>query len=255
MQKGAAVRLEILGLSGFPEVKAEDDLARLVVEAAEKNGVALRTGDVVIAAQKVVSKAEGRLVCLREVKPSALARDLARKRRTDPRLVEVVLRESKRIVRMSPHAMITETRHGFVCANAGVDRSNVPGRGWVTCLPENSDKSARRLARDLRRILNASVAVIITDSFGRPWRLGQTNVAIGASGLQPLLDLRGARDAFGHTLRATILAVADELAAAAGLVMIKSERVPVVIIRGYRYRSGHGGARALIRPSAEDLFR
>jgi len=255
MQKGRAVRLEILGLSPFPEVKPKDDLAGLVAEAAEKNGVGLKTGDIVVVAQKIVSKVEGCLVRLRDVKPSALAREWARREGADPRLVEVVLGESKRIVRMSPRALITETRHGFICANAGVDRSNIAGRGCVTCLPADPDGSARRLARDLRGLVNASVAVIITDSFGRPWRLGQTNVAIGVAGLQPLLDLRGTRDAFGHTLHATVLAVGDELAAAAGLAMGKAGRVPVVIIRGYRYRAGNGGARTLIRPAAEDLFR
>lgn len=255
MRKGRAVRLEILGLSAFPEVRAKDDLARLIAEAGEKNGIGLETGDIVVVAQKVVSKVEGRLVCLRDVRPSALAREWARGKGIDPRLVEVVFRESKRIVRMSSHTLITETRHGFVCANAGVDRSNISGRGCVICLPENPDGSARRLARDLLGLLNASVAVVITDSFGRPWRLGQTNVAIGAAGLQTLLDLRGTRDAFGHTLRATMLAVGDELAAAAGLAMGKGGRVPVVIIRGYRYRAGNRGARTLIRPAAEDLFR
>lgn len=255
MQKGRAVRFEILGLSGFPKVKPKDDLARLIAETGEKNGVRLKSGDVVIVAQKVISKAEGCLVRLRDVRPSALAQDWARRKGTDPRLVEVVLRESKRIVRMSPRVLITETRHGFICANAGVDRSNISGRGWVSCLPKDPDGSANRLARNLQRLLKASVAVVITDSFGRPWRLGQTNVAIGASGFQPLLDLRGTQDAYGHTLRATVLAVADELAATAGLAMGKSGRVPVVIIRGYQYRAGNEGARAVIRPAADDLFR
>ncbi len=255
MRKGGVVRLEILGLSGFPEVRPKDDLARLVAETGEKNGIGLKSGDIVVVAQKVVSKAEGRLVRLRDVKPSALARVWARRKGTDPRLVEVVFRESKRIVRMSQHVLLTETQHGFVCANAGVDRSNVSGRGCVTCLPENPDRSARRLASGLRGLLNASVAVIITDSFGRPWRLGQTNVAIGVAGLQPLLDLRGTRDTFCHTLHATMLAVGDELAAAAGLAMGKCGGMPVVIIRGYRYRAGNGGARTLIRLAEEDLFR
>jgi coenzyme F420-0:L-glutamate ligase / coenzyme F420-1:gamma-L-glutamate ligase len=255
MQKGGAFKLEILGLNSLPGVKPKDDLAGLIAEAVEKNGVGLKAGDVVVVAQKVISKSEGCLVRLRDVKPSALAREWARKRDTDPRLVEVVFRESKRIVRMSPRVLITETRHGFVCANAGVDRSNVSGKGWVTCLPRDPDKSARRLARGLRRLLKASVAVIITDTFGRPWRLGQTNVAIGAAGLQPLVDLRGARDTFGRTLHATVLAIADELAAAAGLAMGKRGQVPVVIIRGYRYRAGNEGARTLIRPAADDLFR
>lgn len=254
MRKDDGARIETLGLAAFPEVRPKDDLAALVAEAAKKSGVELKTGDIIVAAQKIVSKAEGRLVRLRDVAPSALAQEWGRKQGADPRLVEIVLRESKRIVRMSQRVLVTETCHGFVCANAGVDRSNVPDSGWVTCLPENPDASAHKLARGLRRRLRASVAVIITDSFGRPWRLGQTNVAIGAAGLQPLLDLCGTQDAFGHTLRTTILAVGDELAAAAGLAMGKRARVPVVVIRGYRYRGGRQGARSLIRPAAEDLF-
>jgi coenzyme F420-0:L-glutamate ligase / coenzyme F420-1:gamma-L-glutamate ligase len=255
MQNKNGMRLEIFGLSGFPDVKPNDDVARLIAEAVERNSIKLTTGDVVAVAQKIISKAEGRLVVLRDIIPSALAREWAREIGSDPRLVEVVLRESTRIVRMSSHALITETRHGLVCANAGVDQSNISGTGWVACLPKNPDRSARQLVRKLRDLSNVSVAVIITDSFGRPWRLGQTNVAIGAAGLQPLRDLRGTQDAFGHTLRATMLAVADELAAASGLAMGKSRRVPVVIIRGYRFRAGKIGARKLIRPVAEDLFR
>lgn len=255
MRKDGAVRLEILGLGAFPEVRPKADLARLIADAAEENGSALKTGDVVVVAQKIVSKAEGRLIRLSDIRPSALARWWGRKNGNDLRLLEVVLRESTRIVRMGSHALITETRHGLVCANAGVDRSNIPGRGWVACLPVNPDSSARRLVRKIRGLSNASVAVIIADSFGRPWRLGQTDVAIGAAGLQPLHDLRGTQDAFGHRLRATMLAVADELAAAAGLAMGKSARVPVVIIRGYRFRPGNEGARTLIRPATEDLFR
>jgi coenzyme F420-0:L-glutamate ligase/coenzyme F420-1:gamma-L-glutamate ligase len=215
----------------------------------------LRDGDVLVVAQKVVSKAEGQIVRLGDVKPSARARRIARRMGEDARFVEVVLRESRRIVRASRRALIVETRQGFVCANAGVDRSNVPGEDAVTCLPRDPDGSARRLAAILRRRTGARVAVIISDTFGRPWRLGLVNAAIGAAGLAVLRDLRGKKDAQGRVLRGTVLAVADELACAAGLIMGKLERVPFVLVRGYRYTRARQSARDLIRPAAEDLFR
>jgi coenzyme F420-0:L-glutamate ligase/coenzyme F420-1:gamma-L-glutamate ligase len=175
--------------------------------------------------------------------------------RNDPRLIEVVLRESRRILRMDERVMIAETRHGFVCANAGVDHSGVAGRSSVTCLPMDPDASAKRFVSGIRQNLGVTVAAIVSDTFGRPWRLGLVNVAIGAAGLRVLEDLRGTRDAYGHRLRATILAVGDELAAAAGLAMGKREGVPAVILRGVRYRTGNGRARQLIRPASEDMFR
>jgi coenzyme F420-0:L-glutamate ligase/coenzyme F420-1:gamma-L-glutamate ligase len=248
-------QIEIIALRTLPEIHRHDDLAQRVVDAARREGVEIADGDVIVLTQKIVSKAEGRLVDLRDVEPSPLARDWARRRRVEPRFMEVVLRESRRVVRMSERALIAETHHGFVCANAGVDRSNVPGRHWATCLPRDPDASARRFIRGVRRLCGARAAAIISDTFGRPWRLGLTNVAIGAAGLRVLEDWRGKKDAHGHTLQATIIAVADELAAAAGLAMGKTRKVPVVIVRGYRYRRGNDGARRLIRPEKEDLFR
>jgi coenzyme F420-0:L-glutamate ligase/coenzyme F420-1:gamma-L-glutamate ligase len=250
-----AARIEIIGLRTLPEIRRGDDLARQVMDASKREGVGLRSGDVLVIAQKIVSKAEGRLVKLRSVAASPLARAWARRMGSDPRFVEVVLRESRRIVRMDERVLIAETHHGFVCANAGVDRSNVAGRGWVSCLPRDPDESARRIVATIRARKKISVAAIISDTFGRPWRLGLTNVAIGAAGLRVMKDLRGQRDAHGHLLRATVLAVADELAAAAGLAMGKSEQVPVVIVRGFRYSPGREGARRIIRAAAEDLFR
>ncbi len=263
----ASNRLELVGLRSLPEVRKGDDLARLIAEAARREGYRIRDGDVVVVAQKVVSKAEGRIVRLSGVKPSALAQSWARAARAaapkdaakfDPRLIEVVLQESKRIVRMSERALIAETHHGFVCANAGVDQSNVRGKDSVACLPRDPDGSAERIGRGLKKVSGARVAVIISDTFGRPWRLGLTNVAIGAAGFAVLEDLRGKRDATGKTLHATILAVADELAGAAGLLMKKSARVPVVIIRGTQLEHGRNterGAKRLIRPAHEDMFR
>ncbi len=230
------------------------DLAGLIVGAAAREGIEFERGDVLVVAQKIVSKAEGRMVGLASVKPSRLALEWAPRMGQDPRVTEVVLRESRRVIRMTERALIVETRHGFVCANAGVDRSNVPGER-VTCLPEEPDASARRIAAGLRRRGGIAMPVIVSDTFGRPWRLGLINVAIGASGLNVLEDLRGTRDAHGHSLRATVLAVADELAAAAGLLMRKNEAVPVVIVRGFRHSPGRESAQRLLRPAAEDLFR
>ena len=191
---------------------------------------------------------------LDSVQPSERAAQLAAVRRKDPRLVEVILQESRRIVRDDP-VLIVETHHGFVCANAGVDHSNVPGEDAVTLLPRDPDRSARRIAAEIRKLTKKRIAVIISDTFGRPWRLGLTNVAIGATGVPVLRDLRGTRDRHSKPLQATILAVADELAAAAGLVMGKSEGIPAVVIRGYRYRPTDERATCIIRPAAEDLFR
>ena len=250
----------MIPLRGLPEIRRGADLAALVARAAHEQETPFQRGDVLVLAQKAVSKAEGRVVRLSSVRPSALARAWAPRLGQDPRQVEVVLRESRRVLRMTERVLIVETRHGFVCANAGVDRSNVPaGRGragaCVTCLPVAPDASARAIAARLRQRTGVAVPVIVSDTFGRPWRLGLVNVAIGAWGLRVLADLRGTPDLQGHRLRATILAVADELAAAAGLVMGKTAGVPAVIVRGYRWRPASEPARRMIRPAAEDLFR
>jgi len=246
--------IEMLAVVGLPEIREGDDLTRLIVEAARRGKIAFQDQDILVVAQKVVSKAEGRLARLSTTEPSAQALQLAGKGGRDPRLVEIILRESRRIVREHP-VLIVETRHGFVCANAGVDHSNVPGDDVVTLLPLDPDASACRLAADLRNLTKKHLAVIISDTFGRPWRLGLTNVAIGAAGIPVLMDLRGTRDRHRKPLQATILAVADDLAAAAGLVMGKREGVPAVIIRGYKYRPAQEPATRIIRPAHEDLFR
>ena len=245
--------LELLPVEGIPEIRLGDDLPELICRAAGKN---LREGDVLIVTHKIVSKAEGRLVDLRAIEPSAIAKDFAARHERDPRQIEVVLRESRRIVRMERGLIITETHHGFVCANAGVDASNVPGEGVVCLLPVDPDASAARLRDALAARMDLELAVIVSDSFGRPWREGITNVAIGVAGMDPLADYRGQRDPHGHPLEASVLAVADELAAAAELVMGKTAGIPVATVRGYYpYKRGSGTGRDLLMPPERDLFR
>jgi len=246
--------LSLARIPGLPEIRRNADLAKLIVDAARRGGLRFEDGDILVVAQKIVSKAEGAVVRLATVKPSARARTLAQRLKKDPRVVELVLKQSRRILR-SDRVLIVETHHGFVCANAGIDHSNVPGDDVVTLLPKSPDRSARKLAAALWKKTDKRIAVIISDTFGRPWRLGLTNVAIGAAGLPVLRDLRGTRDSHGKILTATVLAIADELAAAAGLLMGKAENSPVVLIRGYRYESSADQAAQIIRPASEDLFR
>ena len=243
-------RLELIAVEGLPEVKPGDDLGVLISSRSE-----LKAGDILVVAQKVVSKSEGRLISLRTVKASddavRIASDLIAE--PDPRMVQVVLDESVRVLR-SHRVLITETRHGFVCANSGVDHSNIPGDDVLTLLPEDPDASADRLRSSLRELAGVEVGVIVSDTFGRPWRLGIVNVALGIAGIPALVDLRGSVDDAGKPLHATVLAVADDIAAAAGLVMGKTARTPAVIVRGLQMQ-GRGHGRDLVRPAAEDLFR
>ena len=243
-------RLELLGVEGLPEVRPGDDLAELIAARAR-----LEAGDVLVVAQKVVSKAEGRIVDLNDVTAGAEAVQIAGRlvAKPDPRMVQVVLDESVRVLR-SERVLITETRHGYVSANSGVDHSNVGGRDTLTLLPLDPDASAARLRARLRDLAGADVGVIVSDTFGRPWRLGIVNVALGVAGLPAVIDLRGTPDDDGNPLHATVLAVADEVAASAGLVMGKTDRTPAVIARGLRLK-GRGTGQDLIRPQAEDLFR
>lgn len=246
--------IQIIGLR-LPLISRGVDLAKLIVAASHQQRSPITDGDILVIAQKVVSKAEGRFVDLKRVRPSDLAVAIAKRAGKDPRQVEVVLRETKRIVRMEEGHLIVETKHGLVCANAGVDKSNVRGKEFVTILPKDPDRSADRIRRSLERRTGAKVAVIVSDTFGRPWRLGHVNFAIGVSGMRPTVDYRGRRDMFGYKLTVTQMAVADELAAAAELAMNKADRVPVAVIRGYRHGRGRGWARNLIRPREQDLFR
>ena len=242
-------RIELLGVRGLSEVRPGDDLARMIAELAE-----LRDGDVVVVAQKIVSKAEGRLRHLRDVEPGPVAIEYARRLDRDPRFVQAVLDESVRILR-DERVLIVETRQGFVCANAGVDHSNVEGAEVVTLLPDDCDRSAADLRERLAELTGRDVAVIVADTFGRAFRMGIVNVALGVAGMPALLDYRGRVDDFGEIMRATVIAVADELAAAAELVMGKTDRVPVAVVRGWRLEAPPGTGRDLIRPPELDLFR
>ena len=246
--------VRIMGLPGLWEVVPGDDLAALIVQAITASGPRIGGGDIFVITQKIVSKAEGRIVKLDSVEPSPLAQRWAAAHQKDERVVEVILRETHRILRMDRGILITETRQGFVCANAGVDASNAP-EGSVTLLPEDPDQSARRLHAQLEKAFGVRLAVIISDTFGRAWREGLVNVALGVAGLAPLLDYRGQPDVFGRALQVTVIAVADELASAAELVMGKTSRVPVAVIQGFNYQTAQGSGRELLRPAELDLFR
>jgi coenzyme F420-0:L-glutamate ligase / coenzyme F420-1:gamma-L-glutamate ligase len=244
--------LEVFGIEGLPEVRPGDDLAALVCGAVERD---LRAGDVLVVTHKILSKAEGRLVDLRTVEPSPLAKGYATRHGKDPRQIEVVFRESRRIVRMDRGIVISETHHGFVCANAGVDASNVPGDHTVCLLPVDPDASAAKLRTAIADRLGAEVAVIVTDSFGRAWRHGIADVAIGVAGMNPIVDYRGQRDPHGYPMEASVLAVGDELAAAAELVMGKTDGIPLAVVRGYAYTPTLGTGKNLLMPPERDMFR
>ena len=246
-----STEVRVLALEGIPEVEEGDELAGLLAAAADRAG-GLEDADVVVVAQKVVSKAEGRVVRLDELEPSAQAHELAVE--GDPRHLEAILRESARLVRVRPPLVIAETRHGFVCASAGVDASNATGPGTVVLLPVDPDASAARIREGLRDRTGRDVGVIVSDSFGRPFRQGTTDVALGVAGVVPLLDLRGTRDQVGYELRATQIAVADELASAAELVLGKARGIPAAIVRGVELQ-GEGSGRDLLMPPDRDLFR
>jgi coenzyme F420-0:L-glutamate ligase/coenzyme F420-1:gamma-L-glutamate ligase len=249
------MKVELFAIEGLPDVTPGDDIAELIVLGIRKLGQRLELGDVVVVTQKIVSKAEGRLIRLAEITPSPFALQWATANGTDPRLVELVLRESRRVVRMDRGVIIAETHQGLVCANAGVDLSNVAGGEVATLLPIDPDASARRIRAGLHAVAGVEVPVIISDTFGRPWREGLVNVAIGVAGISPLRSYVGSRDPQGFPLQATVQALADELGAAAGLVSSKLNRTPAVLVRGILYESGSGSARDLIRAAERDMFR
>ena len=247
--------LRILPIPFAGEIRPGDPLINKLLTALRRARISLCPSDILVVKHKIVSKAEGRLVDLETVRPSASSIAWSRRYQLNPRVVELALAESKRIVRRKRGVLITETHSGLVCANSGVDASNVDGGRHALLLPEDPDRSAVQLHREIKQHLGLSVPVIITDSFGRPWREGLTEVAIGVAGMKALRDYRGARDPHGYRLRASVEAVADELACAAGLVCGKLARTPACIVRGFVYHPGRGSARDLIRPAARDLFR
>ena len=248
-------RIELIALEGIPEVGPGDDLAALIADASHAADLRLADADILVVTQKIVSKAEGRLVELASVTPSDLACSWADRWGKDPRQVELVLRESASIVRMGPGGLIiSRTRHGLVCANAGVDVSNVGGGDVASLLPVDPDASARRIRDGLRSRTGSAPAVIVSDSFGRPWRNGIVNVAIGAAGIEAILDMRGEADAAGRPMQATVIAVADELASAADLAGGKVGQLPVVVVRGYEWRPSEAGSSALVMEPERDLF-
>ena len=250
--------LEVIGITGISEITGGENLGSLIADAAQNQETPLRDGDVLVVTQKIVSKAEHRLLDLNDVEPSPLAVNFAQETQKDPRLVELVLRESRSVVRMDSERgiIISETMHGFVCANAGIDNSNVPGDDIVCLLPEDSDRSARAIRDEIKRITHADVAIVISDTFGRAWRDGHANIAIGVAGMNPVKDYRGTLDVNGVVLKVTTIAAADELAAAAELVTAKAIQVPVALIRGYGYEHMEDATIApLIRERSKDMFR
>lgn len=255
-----STEVRILPIHGIGEISPGVDLGLLIYEALQAQGLTLQQGDVLVVTQKIVSKAEGQLVKLESVEPSEFARIAAATSRKDAPYIEVVLRQSRRVVRMDRGVLLTETHHGFICANAGIDESNVSGnQGEVMLLPEDSDRSAREMRARLQNLSGEGeafeIGVIISDTWGRPWRNGQVNMAIGVAGLEPLADYRGQYDPYGYELHASVIAVADELASAAELVMGKIDRVPVALIRGYQYIPAAGSVQTLLRDPATDMFR
>lgn len=241
--------LEIIPVNIKKEIESGDNLADLITSK-----IKLHDGDILIISQKVVSKQEGRIVNLSLVIPSILAAGLASEYHKSPQVVETILSETKRIVRIENGILISETKHGFICANAGIDESNVE-EGYATLLPEDPDKSAKNLQEQIQKNTGKKIAVLISDTFGRPFRVGQTNCAIGVSGIEPIIDYAGTKDDFGRVLRVTAIAIADELCAASELVMGKTLRCPVTIVRNYKYNGSTGTTQNLIRPKEQDLFR
>jgi coenzyme F420-0:L-glutamate ligase/coenzyme F420-1:gamma-L-glutamate ligase len=241
--------LQILPISIEKEITVDDDLSKLIINSTD-----IHDGDIIVIAQKIVSKQEGRIVKLSTVKPSLLAEGISSQYNKDPQIIELILSESKRIIRMKNGLIIVETNHGFICANAGIDESNVTD-GFATLLPLNSDKSAELIRTKILNETGKNVAIIIADTFGRPFRMGQTNYAIGISGLNPILDYAGTLDSFKRILRVSAIAIADELSSAAELVMEKTKKCPAAIIRNYSFNAEEKPIVDLIRPENEDLFK
>jgi len=249
--------VEVIAIENLPMIKKGDDIVILIVDAAEKQNSPIKEKDIIVITHKIISKSEGNVVSLDDVSPSAQAKEIAKKTGKEPAIVELVLRETKEIVRVGPNSIITETNNGIVCANAGLDKSNIEGERNVALLPRNPDASAQKIKQEIKELTGFDVAVVISDTHGRPLRMGEINVAIGVAGIKPTKDRRGEKDLFGYVLKVKQTAIADELASAAELVIGQAnEGVPVAIIRGYAYKSAENvSAKELMRPKEADLFR
>lgn len=250
--------IQIIGLNHIPEIKPGADLTNILIKGIEKQKLKIENNDIFVIAQKIVSKAEGQIINLNHIKPSTFATIFSLKSGKDARLIELILQQSKQIIRMDMDkgTLITETIHGLICANAGIDSSNVDGSEYVTLLPDNPDLSAKKLYYGISSFFpNLSIPVIISDTFGRPWRNGQNNVAIGIYGMDPIKDYRNTKDVFGNTLSNTMITIADEIAAAAELVMGKTNRIPIVLIKGINTSFSETTINTIFRNPSEDLFR
>ena len=249
--------IEIIAIENLPMIKEGNDIAKLIVDTAEKQNTPIKEKDIIVITHKIVSKVEGDIVNLEKISPSEQAKEIAEKTGKEPAMVELVLRETKEIVRVGPNSIITETNNGIVCANAGLDKSNIEGERNVALLPRNPDASAQKIKQEIKELTGFDVAVVISDTHGRPLRMGEINVAIGVAGIKPTKDRRGEKDLFGYVLKVKQTAIADELASAAELVIGQAnEGVPVAIIRGYAYKSAENvSAKDLTRPKEADLFR
>jgi len=249
--------IEIIAIENLPMIKEGNDIAKLIVDTAEKQNTPIKEKDIIVITHKIVSKVEGDIVNLEKISPSEQAKEIAEKTGKEPALVELILRETKEIVRVGPNSIITETNNGIVCANAGLDKSNIEGERNVALLPRNPDASAQKIKQEIKELTGFDVAVVISDTHGRPLRMGEINVAIGVAGIKPTKDRRGEKDLFGYVLKVKQTAIADELASAAELVIGQAnEGVPVAIIRGYAYKSAENvSAKDLTRPKEADLFR
>jgi coenzyme F420-0:L-glutamate ligase / coenzyme F420-1:gamma-L-glutamate ligase len=254
-EKLSRATVSLIPVSFAEEISPGDSITEKLSSSMRKHRLRFHDGDVLVVKHKIISKAEGQIVDLSKIQPSADSRALAKKYNLDARVIELALRESRSVIRRKNGVLITETHHGFLCANSGIDVSNVDGGRHAVLLPKDPDRSAQKIRREIKKRTGLSIAVIISDSFGRPWREGLTDFAIGIAGLKPLRDDRGNRDPHGYELHASVEAVADELACAAGIVCGKLNRTPACIIRGYRYDPGHGRTRELLRPASRDLFR
>lgn len=251
-----SMQMQIIGIPGMPETQIGDYVGAQILEACTASGIDILDGDILVVTQKIISKSEGRVIAINDIEPSELAVSISEGHRRDPRHTELILRESRRIVRMDRGNIISETHHGFNCANAGIDASNIPGEGTVALLPLDPDKSAYGIRRSISDAIGIDVAVIISDTFGRPWRTGAVNVAIGVSGMEPMESYVGEEDDNGNLMYTTVICVADEIAAASELVMGKTLRIPVALIRGYEYTSSDSASnKLLIRDPDKDMFR